>query len=95
MISFGDRLTELRAEAGLTEREMCLWLGGVAKSTLGSWLRGKREPTWYAIGPLTKSLDYLEKELKRSRPRLPLPVGVRKHDRLDAVREVRDEYPTV
>jgi transcriptional regulator with XRE-family HTH domain len=91
---FSDRLMDLRVAAGLTEQEMCAWLGGVAKSTLGSWLRGKREPTWYSIGRLNKSLDYLEKELRRTHPRLPLPIGVRKQDRLGAIRGVRDDYPS-
>jgi transcriptional regulator with XRE-family HTH domain len=92
MPTFSDRLIELRRRSGMTEAEMCAWLGGVPKSTLGSWTRGRRTPTWHAIDPLNRALDYLEKELK-TRRRLPLPLGVRKDDRVGHVESIRRDYP--
>lgn len=92
---FAARLNKLRVEAQLSEAEMCEWLGGVARATLGAWSRGTRSPQWYTGDRCMKALDYLETEIARKEPRLPPPIRVRQDDRLAYVRKVRSAYPPV
>jgi len=89
------RFRELRLKATFSEQEMCEWLGGVSMSTVGSWSRGTRSPGWIMGSRVSKALDYLEQEFRRSAPRLPPPMGIRQHDRLEYVRRVRKTYPPV
>ncbi len=92
-IEFATRLNSLRAKAGLSEVEMCAWLGGVPKSTLGSWSRGDRKPHWFIASGLEKAMKFLEQELKLKASRFPVPLRVRQNDRLAYVRTVRADYP--
>lgn len=92
---FATRLNELRAEAGLSEAEMCAWLGDVPKSTLGSWSRGDRKPHWFVLERLRKALAFLAKELRSRNAQFPIPLKVRQNDRLEYVRTVRANYPAV
>ena len=88
------RLKELRLAARLSEAELCEWLGGLSRSTVGSWARGTRHPSWQIQSRVSKALDFLEEEVKRPDPRLPPPMGIRQHDRLKYVRRVRSSYPS-
>jgi transcriptional regulator with XRE-family HTH domain len=92
---FLGRLKELRLAARLSEQELCEWLGGLSRSTVGSWARGTRRPSWQIRGRVAKALDFLEEEVQRPAPRLPPPMGIRQHDRLAYVRKVRSSYPPV
>jgi len=93
--SFRDELNSVRVRAGMSELELAEWLGGISKTTLGSWARGEREPRWFTMEKLRKALAYLNMELDRKESRLPLPLGVRKDDRLAHIRDIRKNYPSV
>jgi len=92
---FTQRLNRLRGYAQLTEAELAEWLGGISRNTVGSWSRGTRHPSWYLGDRMMKALDYLEKEMNRSSPRLPPPLGIRQVERLAYVREIRANYPAI
>lgn len=92
---FAARLGQLKKKAGLSDLELCAWLGGISKSTIGSWNRGERRPHWYTADRLSKALDYLEKEISARNAQLPVPPGIRQNDRLNYVKAVRANYPTL
>lgn len=88
--SFRTRLVELGDKSGLTGRELAAWVG-VPRSTMRYWLRGG-SPHDHTLRAAARALDYLDRELKRQRPRLPLSITVSQRDRLANVQRLRSLY---
>lgn len=91
-MSFGTRLNKAKAAAGLTFEELAAWFGGISKQSVWLWSSGRGEPQDYRRPQAEKALGFLEKELKRKEPRLPLPMGIRLGERLKHVRDIRAHY---
>ena len=85
------RLLKARAASGLTFTELAAWFGDTSRQSVWMWTLG-REPQPYRMPQVEQALGWLEKELKRNKPRLPLPLGVRLGERLKHVREIRNTY---
>lgn len=91
-MSFGSRLKKAKAKSALTVSELAEWFGGVSKQTVWLWATERFSPQKYRAEQTEKSLGFLEKELMRKTPRLPLPMSVRLGDRIAHVREIRASY---
>lgn len=91
-MSFSIRLNKAKAKAGLTIGEIAAWFGDVSAQAVWLWSAGKTSPQKYRREQVERALGYLEKELQRKAPRLPLPLSVRLGDRLKYVRNIRASY---
>ena len=89
-VAFRSRLILLRDKCGLSGREMAAFVG-VPKATMESWLR-QSSPHTYTRRLVETQLTFLERELARKEPRLPIPLRVRNRERLAYVRKLRAYY---
>lgn len=90
-MTFSKRLQKAYAASGLTLDELAVWLGGVSRQVAWTWTRG-RQPKLYRRPQVEEALGFLEKELRRQKPRLPLSLGMRLGERLKNVRDIRNSY---
>lgn len=89
---FPARLTALGDRGGLTVRELAAWIGAPAP-TVRYWLRGGT-PHKHTLEQAARTLDYLDRELGRQKPRLPLSITVSQRERLGHVKRLRAQYPS-
>ena len=91
-MNFTTRLKRAKAKSGLTVDELGLWLGGIHRQTVWTWLQG-RQPQAYRMQQVLESLEYLERETGRKNARLPPPLEVRQGEERHAyVRTIRGKY---
>ena len=93
MPKFSQRLKVAKERAGLTYVELAIWFDDMSGQTVWSWTTG-REPKPYHRARAEKMLGFLEKELKRKQPRLPMPLalGQRSGERHSYVANIRKCY---
>lgn len=91
-VAFQKRLAAAKERAGLTLKDMAVWLGDVPWQTVSTWLSG-RVPKEYRLVRLERALGLLEKELDSRKSAFPIPLGVKEGERGDYVRKIRGKYP--
>ena len=91
MESFTKRLRGAKARSGLTIKDMALWFDDMSDQTMWSWLHG-RIPKPYHQEAVNRNLGFLEKELSKKKPRLPLSLAVRQGERSKHVAAIRKSY---
>lgn len=93
MATFQTRLVSAKKAAGFTLQDLAAWIDEVSWQAVSTWLNG-RQPKAYRCERVDKALTYLEREIKKSRSDLPIPLNVKEGERRAYVRRVRDKYPT-
>ncbi len=91
--SLTKRMVAAKHAAGFTLKDLAAWIDGVSWQAVSTWLNG-RQPKGYRYERVDKALTFLERELKKTRSALPIPLNVKEGDRRAYVQQVRANYPT-